>query len=97
MTDCGLTYDVARRAYASMVRTFEDGVLNSRRITIGRLGSLTPEQQEGRMVSMNVGRKGGVSTRTRRKFFLGDRVRYRFRMFQTWRDSHLNEKVAKVE
>lgn len=89
MDECGFTYDVACRIYASMVGTFEDGIAGGQKITIGNLGSLTPKISPAREVTkgfdMLPGRKVVPARKT---YYLDERIRYSFKIYQKWLDTH---------
>jgi hypothetical protein len=91
MEECGVTYDTACQLYRTMVSTFEDGVANGQKVTIGRLGSLVPYWQDSRTAVMGFRRvKGGVM-RHKQEYFLDPRIRYKFKLFRAWLNkSHLN-------
>lgn len=92
MQECGVTYDVACELYRSMVSTFEEGVADGNKITIGRLGALVPRWQDARTVTMGFRRtpeKGVV--RQRQAYTLDPRIRYRFKIYREWLNTrHLN-------
>lgn len=89
--ECGVTYDVASQIYRTMVRTFEDGVANGEKITVGRLGALVPKWQESRTVTMGCRRVRGGVVHERREFNLDPRIRYKFKIYREWMTSrHLN-------
>jgi hypothetical protein len=92
MQECGVTYDAACGLYRVMTATFEDGVANGQRITIGRLGALVPRWQEPRQVVMGFRRvpERGI-IRQRQTYNLDSRIKYSFRIYREWmKTSHLN-------
>lgn len=84
MQECGVTYDVAGQIYRTMVSTFEDGVANGQRVTIGRLGALIPHRQPSRTVTMGCRKVPGGMIRQRQEYFLDPRIRYKFKLFKEW-------------
>lgn len=91
MEECGVTYDAASQLYRTMVSTFEDGVANGQKVTIGRLGALVPFRQESRTIVMGCRRIPGGVVRQRQEFYLDPRIKYRFKLYREWvNKSHLN-------
>lgn len=91
MEECGVTYDVACQLYRTMVLTFEDGVANGDKITIGRLGALVPRWQDTRTVTMGCRRVEGKVLKQKQTFILDPRIRYRFKIYREWMTTrHLN-------
>lgn len=89
MSHCGVTYDVACRIYSTMVSTFEDGVADGSKVTIGRLGALIPTWQEGREVTMGFRRVSGKGyIKARQTYNLDPRIRYRFKVYREWLNTH---------
>jgi len=92
MQQCGVTYDMACQVYRTMVSTFEEGVADGSKVTIGRLGALVPQWQEARTVTMGFRRtptRGVV--RQKQTYILDPRIRYRFRVYREWMATrHLN-------
>lgn len=96
MDECGVTYEVACRIYATMVSTFEDGVADGSKVTIGRLGALIPTWQDGREVTMHFRRVSGKGCiKARRTYNLDPRIRFRFKIYREWlRTRRLNWYVS---
>jgi hypothetical protein len=91
MNECGVTYDVSCQIYRAMVSTFEDGVANGQKVTIGRLGALVPSWQNSRTATMGFRRVKGGIVRQRQEYFLDPRIKYKFKLFKEWiGKSHLN-------
>lgn len=92
MQECGVTYDVACQLYRTMVSTFEDGVANGSKVTIGRLGALVPQWQEARQVVMGFRRTPGKGVvKQKQTYILDPRIRYRFKIYREWMNTrHLN-------
>jgi hypothetical protein len=91
MQECGITYDSACQLYRSMVSTFEEGVANGQKVTIGRLGALVPHLQNSRTAVMGFRRVTGGVVRQRQEYFLDPRIRYKFKIYKEWiNKSHLN-------
>ncbi len=92
MDESGVTYDVACQLYNTMVSTFEDGVADGSKITIGRLGALIPKWRPAREVVKGFERgPGGEVTKTRKTYYLDDRIHYRFSLYREWvKNHHLN-------
>jgi hypothetical protein len=92
MIECGVTYDVACQIYRSMVSTFEEGVANGHKITIGRLGALLPQWQESRQVTMGFRRTPGKGVvKQKQVYTLDPRYRFRFKIYKEWMSTrHLN-------
>jgi hypothetical protein len=91
MQDCGVTYDVAVLIYRAMVSTFEEGVSNGQKVTIGRLGALVPNWQAARAVTMGFRRTPKGVVRQRQTDILDSRLRYRFKIYREWMNTrHLN-------
>ena len=91
MEECGVTYDAASQIYRTMVSTFEDGVANGEKITIGRLGALVPYWQGSRTATMGFRRVQGGVLRQKQEYFLDPRIKYRFKLYREWiNKSHLN-------
>ena len=82
MVECNLSYDAASKVYACMVRTFEDGIINCRKVTIGKLGSLTPQWSPPRTVVMSVGS-------TKKTYNMDGRYKYKFVVYKKWIKNHL--------
>jgi hypothetical protein len=85
MQECGVTYDTACQIYRTMISTFEDGIADGAKVTIGRLGALVPQWQEPRQVVMGFRRtpnKGVV--KQKQTFNLDSRIRYRFKIYREW-------------
>lgn len=87
MTECGVTYDVACQIYRTMVSTFEEGVANGDKITIGRLAALIPKWQDSRTVVMGCRRVPGGVVKQKQEFILDPRIRYKFKIFKAWLNS----------
>jgi hypothetical protein len=89
MEDCGVTFDAATAIYRAMVSTFEEGVANGQKISIGHVGALIPKWQEPRQVTMGFRRvpKRGV-VRQRQTYLLDSRIHYRFRLHKEWINTH---------
>lgn len=91
MEECGITYDMACLIYRTMVSSFEDGIANGQKVTIGRLGALVPRWQDSRMAVMGFRRVQGGMVRQKQEYFLDPRIRYKFKIHKEWaRKSHLN-------
>jgi hypothetical protein len=84
MTECGVTYDVACQLYRTMVSTFEDGVANGQKVTIGRLGALVPHWQGSRTAVMGFRRVPGGVVPHKQEYFLDPRIRYKFKIYKEW-------------
>lgn len=81
MDECGLTYDVASNVYKCMVNTFEDGIIENKKVTIGRLGALKPVWTGPRTVVMNI-------NKTKKIYNLDGRYRYKFVIYKKWISDH---------
>lgn len=91
MNECGITYDAACQIYRSMVSTFEDGVANGHKITIGRLGALVPHWQGSRTAVMGFRRVQGGVLKQKQEYMLDPRIRYKFKIYREWKNkSRLN-------
>lgn len=91
MIECGVTYDMASALYRSMVCSFEDGVANGQKVTIGRLGALVPHWQDSRTATMGFRRVPGGIIRQKREYHLDPRIKYKFSLYREWLlKSHLN-------
>lgn len=81
MVECNLNYEAASNVYECMVRTFEDGVANCRKITIGKLGALVPKWSPARTVVMSVGT-------TQKAYNMDGRYKYKFNVYKKWLQNH---------
>lgn len=91
MQECGVTYDAACQIYRTMVSTFEDGVANGQKVTIGELGALVPHWQESRTAVMGFRRVPGGVVKQKQEYILDPRIRYKFKIYKKWINrSHLN-------
>ncbi len=82
MSEAGLGYVEASKAYEAMTSLIEEGVVNARKINFGRVLSLNPTMLEPRPVHMNFERgKEGVQ-KTEKVYYLGRRVRYKVNLFK---------------
>lgn len=84
----GLKYDQAVVAYDAMCNVFEDAIVSGSRVNIGRVGCLDPEVMEPRTVNMGFSRKGGNVEKVSRQYFIGRRLRYRFKIFKKFMETH---------
>ena len=75
---------MASQIYRTMVSTFEEGVANGDKITIGRLGALVPKWQDSRIVTMGCRRVRGGVIRQKREYNLDPRIRYKFKIYREW-------------
>lgn len=89
MVENGLSYDQAIRAYNSVMSTIADGVVNSRRIYLGSVGVMKPTVIPPRSVKMGFKKvSGGRVLLQQREFFLDSRIKYSFRMFKKFAQTH---------
>ncbi len=89
MDECGVTYDAAKQIYRTMVSTFEDGVADGSKVTIGRLGALVPKWRPAREVVKGFDRTpGGGVVKTRKTYYLDDRIHYKFSLYREWVNGH---------
>jgi hypothetical protein len=85
----GLTYDQAVRAYNSVMSTIADGVVNGQKVYLGQVGVLNPSVLPPRQIKMGVARKpGGKYVKQTREFFLDARLKYFFRLFRKFSETH---------
>jgi hypothetical protein len=84
MRDCGFSYEKASRIYASMCRTFEDGVTNGSKVGIGRLGAIVPVWQQPRTIHMHFERKSGqrVTRGIHRTYSVDGRFVFKFIVYR---------------
>lgn len=78
----GLTYEQANRAYSSIMSTIADGVVNGRKVYLGQVGVLNPVVMPPRQVKMCFPKTGT------REFFLDSRLKYNFRLFKRFSETH---------
>jgi hypothetical protein len=86
----GLTYDQAVRAYNSIMSTIADGVVTGRKVYIGQTGVLNPVVLPPRTVTMNIPATGpgGKVIRHQKEYFLDSRIKYSFRLFKKFAETH---------
>ena len=84
----GFTHDKAQIAYVTMLHGFESALVDRRKIVLGDIGVLAPKPMRPRRVVMSCqGGKVGAS-RTRREYFLGARIKYRFALHESFGQKH---------
>jgi nucleoid DNA-binding protein len=88
MMEVGLSYDQSLKAYNAVMSTIANGVVNGQRVYLGNIGCLNPSVQPPRQVIMGFDRKGGKVTRKQREFSLDSRLRYKFRLFKKFVETH---------
>lgn len=84
----GFEYSEAYRAYQVMVQTFEDAILTSSRLAIGKIGALVPIKKPARVIKMGVERTARGYRRCHREFSYGETVRWKFRIFRRFAKRH---------
>ena len=83
MAECGLTYHQACAAHAAMCHAFEEAVISGSKITIGRVGSITPRWRPPREIQMHFRRQGKwIERGMTRSYFLDGRFDYRFQLYR---------------
>lgn len=80
----GLTYQQAETAYNAMIRTFEDGLREKSKIHLAKVGVLRPVDRPPREIVMGFDRSGGVCERKIRRYVIGSRVEYRFKVHRAF-------------
>jgi hypothetical protein len=90
----GLSYAEAQHAYDAMLSVFETGIIGGNRITLGRVGTLTPVWLEPKVVHMGFTRSkdddGSVSIKkdSKREYILGRRVKFKFNLHRAFMRKH---------
>lgn len=84
MSDCGVSYAQACKIYDSMCRTIEDGVVAGSKISIGRVGAISPVWQPPRTYHMHFERKSGrrVAKGIHRTYSMDGRFMFKFHLFR---------------
>ena len=77
-----MTYAQAVAAYAAMVNTFDDGIVNARKIVIGRVGAVIPVWHSPRDVRMGFKRGQDGVKRATKVFHMDGRYKFKFRLFR---------------
>ena len=88
LMDAGLPYDHAARAYSSVMSTIANGIVNGQKVGLGSIGCLYPTVAPARQVRMTFDRTGGKITRRTREFSLDSRLRFKFRLFKKFSQTH---------
>jgi hypothetical protein len=81
---CGLTYQQAEIAYAAMIRSFEDGIRSKSKIHLAKVGILKPLDRPPREVVMGFERVGGSCHKKIRRYIVGARTEYRFKIHRAF-------------
>jgi hypothetical protein len=84
MMNDGVPYQMAVKAFNSMMSTVESGVCSGHRIAFGRIGALNPVKLDSRTVTMGFDRTGGEMKRVSRVFVVGSRIKYKFTLFRAF-------------
>jgi hypothetical protein len=87
MMDDGIPYQMAVKAYNSMMTTIEDGICSGHRVTFGKVGALNPVKLDSRTVTMGFDRTGGEMKKVQRVFVVGSRIKYKFTLFRKFADT----------
>jgi len=89
MAKGGFTFVEACRAFDCMSGVLADGVVTGSKINLGRVGALMPVRHSSRECHMSFKRvNGGKLEAVKRVYAVGPRLRYRFRVFETFLKSH---------
>jgi nucleoid DNA-binding protein len=80
----GLTYQQAEIAYSAMIRSFEDGIRDKSKIHLAKVGVLKPVDRPPREVVMGFERAGGVCQKKIRRFIIGSRTEFRFKVHRAF-------------
>ena len=85
----GLTYVQARKAYSAMLSVISDAVLQGDKINLGKIGVLDPVWHKERELTMGFKRTADNKVeKATRKFTLGPRLKYRFRLYRTFLENN---------
>ncbi len=88
LVSAGFTYDKAQVAYLTMLHSLESAIVERRKVVLGDIGVIIPKPMRPRRVVMSCqGGKVGAS-RTRKEYFLGARIKYRFAMHEAFGQKH---------
>ena len=83
----GMTYALASSAFDSVMQTVEDGICAGSKIQLGKIGAIVPVRLDPRPVQMHFKRQGGVVIHQERTYFLGSRIKFKFRLFKAFLQS----------
>lgn len=85
----GMSYVQAGTAYDSFIKTIEDGICSGDKIQLSRVGAIVPVKLDPRPVSMGFRRgEGNTIEHVSRTYFLGTRIKYKFKLFKRFVESH---------
>ena len=80
----GFTFVEACRAFDCVTGVFADALVTGSKVTVGQVGVLLPTRLSSKEFTMGFKRiKGGVEP-VRRVFVVGPRLRYRFKVFESF-------------
>lgn len=89
MVQSGLTYAQATTAYNAVMSTIADGAVNGQKIYLGQVGVINPTVLPPRQVKMGFTKgPGGKIVRRQTDYFLDSRMKYSFRMFKKFVQTH---------
>lgn len=83
----GLTYAQASSAFDAVMKTLEDGICAGAKIQLGKIGAIVPVKLEPRPVQMHFKREKGTVVPQERTYFLGSRIKFKFRLFKAFLQS----------
>jgi hypothetical protein len=84
----GLTYVEAERIYGVLMGFFADALAAQRVVHLGRVGVLKPTVLEARTVTMGFKRSRGRVEKVRREFYVGQRVKFVFKVGRPFAARH---------
>lgn len=80
--EAGLSYVDARKAFDSVIRQIEEGIITGSRVNFGRVAALKPVKLPPRVVHMGFERKGNKFTKTSKTYYLGSRTEYKVSVYR---------------
>ena len=83
----GLTYAQASAAFDAVIQTLEDGICAGSKIQLGKIGAIVPVRLDPRPVQMHFRRQGNTVVHQERTYFLGSRIKFKFRLFKAFLQS----------
>jgi nucleoid DNA-binding protein len=87
--DQNLTYVQASAAWDSFIKTIDDGICAGCKIQFGKVGTIVPVRYDPRIVQMGCRRvkSGEPAESASRTYFLGSRIKFKFRLFKGFLNS----------
>lgn len=80
----GFTYAQASVAFDSFIKTIEDGICTGSKIQLAKIGAIVPTKLDPRPVRMHFKREGDKVLKQDRTYFLGTRIKFKFKIFKAF-------------